>query len=69
MFLVIFLIAFISRLFLRSFFRRMESRFGGTAEQQRKQRPEGEVYVSKSTKKEKIVDQDVGDYVDYEEVK
>jgi hypothetical protein len=31
-------------------------------------RPEGDVYVSKSTKKDKVVDNDIGDYVDYEEV-
>lgn len=46
----------------------MENRFGGTSEQQRNQRPEGEVYVSNGAKKEKIVDQDIGDYVDYEEM-
>lgn len=67
-FLVVFLLAFVSRLFLRSFFKRMEKKFNASAGQTRNPRPEGEVYVSKSPKTGKKVDQNVGDYVDYEEV-
>jgi hypothetical protein len=46
----------------------MEKKFNASAGQPRNPRPEGEVYVSKSPKTDKKVDQNVGDYVDYEEV-
>jgi hypothetical protein len=39
-----------------------------SSERAGKQRPEGDVYVSKTPNKDKIVDKDVGDYIDYEEV-
>lgn len=65
-FLVIFLISYIIRILARIFFRRMASDFN--QQQGRKSRPEGDVSVSPPPKHDKMVDKDVGDYVDYEEV-
>jgi hypothetical protein len=45
----------------------MASRYNG--QQQGSTRPEGDVFVSKSPNFEKKVDKNIGDYVDYEEVK
>jgi len=67
LFLIFFLIALISRWALRKFFRKMQNASYSSRYEQNK-RPEGDVYVSKSTKKDKVVDNDIGDYVDYEEV-
>jgi hypothetical protein len=66
-FLVIFIISYIIRVLLRVFFKRMESNFN-QQQQGRNSRPEGDVSVSKPPKHDKLVDKDVGDYVDYEEV-
>jgi hypothetical protein len=66
-FLVIFLIGMIARIVLQSFFKRMGKRYGFS--QQDKSRPEGEVTVNQTRHTNKIVDKDVGDYVDYEDVK
>jgi hypothetical protein len=45
----------------------MQNASNSTSYQQNR-RPEGDVYVSKTAQQDKIVDKDVGDYVDYEEV-
>ncbi|MDX9769928.1 MAG: DUF4834 family protein [Tenuifilaceae bacterium] len=66
-FLIFFLITLISRWALRRFFRKMQNASNSTSYQQNR-RPEGDVYVSKTAQQDKIVDKDVGDYVDYEEV-
>ena len=65
--LVFFLIALIARFVLRNFFKRMQNQYN-SSERAGKQRPQGDVYVSKTPNKDKIVDKDVGDYIDYEEV-
>jgi hypothetical protein len=65
-FLVIFVISYILRILVRVFFKRMESNF--SQQQGRNPRPEGDVSVSKPPKHDKLVDKDVGDYIDYEEV-
>jgi len=46
----------------------MGKKFGGYGES-RRGKSEGEVHMSRPPEKEKIVDKDVGEYVDYEEVK
>ncbi len=66
-FLVIFIISYILRIFARIFFRRIQKDFN-QQQQGQNNRPEGDVSVSKPPKQEKMVDKDVGDYVDYEEV-
>jgi len=66
-FLILFLLAFVSRIALRRFFRRMQNQ-QDPRQQNKSNRREGDVYVTKNPQKDKIVDKDVGDYVDYEEV-
>lgn len=66
-FLIIFLLGYVFKLFARIFLKRVQRKYGG-GQSQKQQRPEGDVYVSKTVQKEKVVDKDVGDYVDYEEV-
>ncbi|HCX99478.1 MAG TPA: hypothetical protein DG754_04985 [Bacteroidales bacterium] len=66
-FLIIFLLGYVFRLFAGVFLKRFQNKYGG-GQNQKQQRAEGDVYVSKTAQKEKIVDKDVGDYVDYEEV-
>jgi hypothetical protein len=43
-------------------------KFGGHGYNE-ESKPEGEVHVSRSPKKDKVVDKSVGEYIDYEEVK
>lgn len=65
-FLIVFGVVLVSRFLLRRFVRKMG---GGSHNQtQNRTRREGDVRVSTQHKKEKIVDKDVGEYVDYEEV-
>jgi hypothetical protein len=66
-FLVIFLIGTIARIVLQSLFKRMGKKYGFYQEEQT--RPEGDVTVNPTKQKNKIVNKDVGDYVDFEEVK
>jgi len=67
-FLIIVLLGYISRFLLRFFVKRMQKRYEKNQQQGRYKRKEGEVHVTKTPPKEKIVDKDVGEYVDYEEV-
>jgi hypothetical protein len=68
LFLIFFLLGYIARFMLRLFFKRVEKNFN-SQNAQGHQRPEGDVYVNKGQQKGKIVDKNIGDYVDYEEVK
>ena len=65
-FLIILGISFVSRFIMRQFVRKM----GGMSnnQTQNKTRREGEVHVKTNQQKEKIVDKDIGEYIDYEEV-
>jgi hypothetical protein len=67
-FLVIIVLGYVFRFVARLYLKRFQNKYN-QSQNQPKQRPEGEVYVSKTVKKEKVVDKDVGDYIDYEEVK
>ncbi|MDY0201250.1 MAG: DUF4834 family protein [Tenuifilaceae bacterium] len=51
---------------MRQFIRKMGGGFQNQT--QNKARREGEVHVNTQQQKEKIVDKNVGEYVDYEEV-
>lgn len=66
-FLVIFLIGMIARIVLQSFFKKMGKKYGFY--QQQNSRPEGEVTVNQTRHKNKMMNKDVGEYVDYEDVK
>ena len=68
-FLVLFLLAQVSKLLLRYYLKKMQKRYKDQHNQyQRESTREGDVHMSHSPNKDKIVDKDVGDYVDYEEV-
>ncbi len=58
---------------LKWYVKRMQKRFGFTGQGQQNNKREGEVSINKDTsvnnKKKKTVAKDVGDYVDFEEVK
>ncbi len=66
--LVVFLLSFIFRLIINYFFKRLGKKYGGHGYNE-ESKPEGEVHVSRSPKKDKVVDKSVGEYIDYEEVK
>lgn len=65
-FLIVFGISLVSRFVLKQFIRKMGGGFQNQT--QNKARREGEVHVNTQQQKEKIVDKNVGEYVDYEEV-
>jgi len=67
-FLLVFLISYVVRFLLRYYFKRMEKRFNQQSHYQNT-RPEGDVSLTRNPKTEKMVDKDVGDYIDYKEVK
>ena len=67
-FLAIIVLGYVFRFVARLYLKRFQNNYNQSQNKQ-KQRPEGEVYVSKTVKKDKVVDKDVGDYIDYEEVK
>ncbi len=66
--LVIYAVGFIFRLLLRFYIKRMGKKYGWNA-QESEQRPEGEIKVKGNRPQSKKVDKDLGEYVDYEEVK
>ena len=67
-----YLLRLLSPYILKWYVRRMQKRFGFT-EQGQQRRQEGEVTINKTStannKKKKTVAKDVGDYIDFEEVK
>lgn len=67
-FLLVILISYVVRFLLRFYFKRMEKRFNQHSHYHNT-RPEGDVSITRTPKAEKMVDKDVGDYIDYEEVK
>lgn len=67
-FLIIYLLGYVFRFIIKLYLKRFQHRYDN-GENQKQQRPEGDVFVSKTVPKEKVVDKNVGDYVDYEEVK
>lgn len=66
--LVIYIMGFIFRLLLRFYIKRMGKRYGWNAHES-EQRPEGDIKVKGAQPKTKKVDKNIGDYVDYEEIK
>lgn len=66
-FLVITVLGWIARLFLRIYLTRLARRMQNQAED--KGQKVGETYIKDTTTKEKVVDKNIGDYVDFEEVK
>jgi len=66
-FLVLFLLGLISRLLLQLFVKRMGKRYGWNQSSQ--SRPEGDVTVNQTHQQNKMVNKDIGEYVDFEEIK
>ena len=66
-FLVITVLGWIARLFLRLFLSRLARKMQNQTED--KGQKVGETYIKDTTTKEKVVDKNIGDYVDFEEVK
>jgi hypothetical protein len=68
-FLSVVLLSYVIRFLLRIFLKRMQKRYNNQYNQSdTTNRKEGEVHVSQVKQKDKIVDNNVGDYIDYEEV-
>lgn len=65
-FLVLTILGFIARLLLRIFLTRLARRM--TNQQEDKGQKVGDTYIKDTTPKEKVVDKNVGDYVDFEEI-
>ena len=65
--LVVVILGFLSRFLLAYFLRRLSRKFGGQ-QNAGKRRREGEVNIETNPRKGKIMDDKVGDYIDYEEV-
>ncbi len=67
--LVIYGLGIIGRLVLRHYLAKMASRFANGAYQNQRIKPEGEVTIEVAPDKDKNVHRNVGEYVDFEEVK
>ncbi len=66
-FLVLTVLGWIGRLFLRIYLSRLAHRMQNNTED--KGQKVGETYIKDTVSKEKVVDKNVGNYVDFEEVK
>lgn len=66
-FLVLTILGWIARLFLRIYLTRLAKRMQNNTED--KGQKVGETYIKDTASKGKVVDKSVGDYVDFEEVK
>lgn len=67
-FLVLTILGWIARIFLRVYLTRLAKRMQQN-QQEDKGHKVGETFIKDTTPKEKVVDKNVGDYVDFEEVK
>ena len=65
-FLVLTILGFISRLLLRIFLTRLARKMNN--HEGDKGQKVGDTYIKETTTKEKVVDKNVGDYVDFEEI-
>lgn len=66
-FLVLTVLGWIARIFLRIYLTRLARRMQNHEED--KGQKVGETYIKDTASKEKVVDKNVGDYVDFEEIK
>lgn len=65
-FLVLTLLGFISRFLLRIFLTRLARKM--TNQQEDKGHRVGDTFIKDTTQREKVVDKNVGDYIDFEEI-
>ncbi len=68
LFIVFFVIRLVTRFILKRYIKNMQERYKDK-QQQYNQKTEGDVTIKSSSKQNKKIDDDMGDYVDYEEVK
>lgn len=67
LFIIFFLIRIITRYVLRSYFKNMQRNFENQQNQHNRKK-EGDVTINTKPRKEKKIDNDEGDYVDFEEL-
>jgi len=67
LFIIFFLIRIITRFILKKYVQKMQNQYKDP-HHQTQQKKEGDVTIKSSSKQNKKIDDDVGDYVDYEEV-
>lgn len=67
LFIIFFLIRVFARYVLRSYVKNMQRNFNDRQNQQ-SQKKEGDVTINTKSQKEKKIDRNEGDYVDYEEI-
>jgi len=65
--LIFFVIRLVTRFVLKKYIKNMQNRYEDK-KQQYYQKKEGDVTIKSSSKGDKKIDEDLGDYVDYEEV-
>jgi len=66
--IIYFIVKFFTRFILQRFFKKMQTNFESQQNQYQK-KEEGDVTIKTKSDKNKKIDKDEGDYVDYEEVK
>ncbi|MFP4025913.1 MAG: DUF4834 family protein [Thiohalospira sp.] len=67
--LIIFIIIrLVSRFIVKRYIKNMQERYKDK-QNQYNQKPEGDVTIKSSSRQNKKIDDDIGDYIDYEEVK
>lgn len=66
-FLVLTILGYILRFLLRIYLTRLARKMSNHQEEDRGQKV-GDTYIKDTTSKEKVVDKNVGDYVDFEEI-
>ena len=66
-FLVLTILGYISRFLLRIFLTRLANKINNQQEENKGQKV-GDAFIKGNPTKEKVVDKNVGDYVDYEEI-
>jgi flagellar biosynthesis/type III secretory pathway M-ring protein FliF/YscJ len=66
-FLVLTILGYISRFLLRIFLKRQAKKMNNQQEESKGQKV-GDAYIKGNPPKEKVVDKNVGDYVDFEEI-
>lgn len=67
LFIIFFLIRIITRFIVKKYVKNMQNQYR-EPHQQTQQKKEGDVTIKSSSKHNKKINHDVGDYVDYEEV-
>lgn len=67
-FLVLTILGFVFRLLLRLYLLRLARKIRKQEEEYNKGQQVGDSFIKNTTTKEKVVDNNIGDYIDYEEI-